>query len=34
MSKDERIDGLIGYEILSRQMTIMSYRNEKLIFIK
>lgn len=34
MSKDERIDGLIGYEVLSRQKTILSYRNKKLIFIK
>ncbi len=34
MSKDERIDGLIGYEVLSRQKTIMSYRNRKLIFLK
>lgn len=33
-NKDERIDGLIGYEILSRQKTIMSYRNKKLIFLK
>ncbi len=31
---DERIDGLIGYEILSRQKTILSYKNRKLIFIK
>ncbi len=34
MSKDERIDGLIGYEILSRQKTVMSYSDKKLIFIK
>ncbi len=34
MSKDERIDGLIGYQILSRQKTILSYRNRKLILIK
>lgn len=34
MDKDERIDGLVGYEILSRQKTILSYRNGKLIFIK
>ena len=33
-NKDERIDGLIGYEILSRQKTILSYRNKKLIFLK
>ena len=33
MDKDERIDGLVGYEILSRQKTILSYRNGKLIFI-
>lgn len=33
-NKDERIDGLIGYEILSRQKTILSYKNKKLIFIK
>ena len=33
-NKDERIDGLIGYEILSRQKTILSYRNKKLIFVK
>lgn len=33
-NKDERIDGLIGYEILSRQKTILSYRNQKLIFLK
>lgn len=31
-NKDERIDGLIGYEILSRQKTILSYRNRKLLF--
>ena len=34
MDKTERIDGLIGYQILSRQKTIMSYRNRKLILIK
>ncbi len=34
MSKDERIDGLIGYQILSRQKTVLSYRNKKLILIK
>ena len=34
MSKDERIDGLIGYQILSRQKTVLSYRNRKLILIK
>ncbi len=34
MNKDERIDGLIGYEVLSRQKTIMSYQNRKLIFVK
>ncbi len=33
-NKDERIDGLIGYEVLSRQKTILSYKNKKLIFIK
>ena len=33
MDKDERIDGLVGYEILSRQKTILSYRNGKLIFL-
>ena len=33
-NKDERIDGLIGYEILSKQKTILSYKNKKLIFIK
>ena len=33
-AKDERIDGLIGYEILSKQKTILSYKNKKLIFIK
>lgn len=33
-NKDERIDGLIGYEILSKQKTILSYKNTKLIFIK
>ena len=34
MNKDERIDGLIGYQILSRQKTILSCRNRKLIFIE
>lgn len=34
MSKDERIDGLIGYQILSRQKTVLSCRNRKLIFIE
>ena len=34
MRKDERIDGLIGYQILSRQKTILSCRNRKLIFIE
>lgn len=33
-NKDERIDGLIGYEILSKQKTILSYKNKKLIFIR
>ena len=33
-NNNERIDGLIGYEILSRQKTILSYRNKKLIFVK
>lgn len=33
-NKDERIDGLIGYEVLSKQKTILSYKNTKLIFIK
>ncbi len=33
-NKDERIDGLIGYEVLSRQKTILSYKNKKLIFMK
>lgn len=33
-NKDERIDGLIGYEVLSRQKTILSYKNKKLIFLK
>ena len=33
-NKDERIDGLIGYEILSKQKTILSYKNKKLIFLK
>ncbi len=33
-NKDEKIDGLIGYEILSKQKTILSYKNKKLIFIK
>ena len=33
-NKDERIDGLIGYEVLSRQKTLLSYRNKKLIFLK
>lgn len=34
MSKDERIDGIIGYQILSRQKIVLSYRNKKLILIK
>ena len=34
MSKDERIDGLIGYQILSKQKTVLSYSNRKLILIK
>lgn len=33
-NKDERIDGLIGYEVLSKQKAILSYKNKKLIFIK
>ena len=33
-NNNERIDGLIGCEILSRQKTILSYRNKKLIFVK
>lgn len=27
-------DGFIGYEILSRQKTILSYKNKKIIFVK
>jgi hypothetical protein len=29
-----KIDGLIGYEILSKQKTLLSYSNKKLVFIK
>ena len=29
-----KLDGLIGYEILSKQPTLMSYKNKKLVFIK
>lgn len=29
-----KLDGLIGYEILSKQPTLISYKNKKLIFIK
>lgn len=31
---EEKIDGLLGYEILSKQKTILSYKNKKIIFIK
>lgn len=32
-TRSEAIQGLIGYEILSRQKTILCYKNKKLIFI-
>ena len=33
-SWENKIDGLIGYEILSKQKTIVSLRNKKIIFIQ
>ncbi len=33
-NKDERIDGLIGYEVLSRQKTILSYKKQEADFHK
>jgi len=31
---NESIDGLIGYDILGRQKTLISYKNKKIVFIK
>ena len=31
---ENKIDGLIGYEILSKQKTVVSIQNRKVIFIQ
>ncbi|MDR3287292.1 MAG: hypothetical protein LBT27_07610, partial [Prevotellaceae bacterium] len=34
MGYNLQLDGLIGYEILSKQKTLLSYQHKKLIFIE